>query len=293
MITLINRFRVKFKNRYEMYKYKSKAKLADLKFYNNVALVNRLTNATDFVGSAGTHKQWLDTMIDGFNRTIPTIQSIVTEQVSLEDVKILDASKTFLESEKTLKMREVFDRHGSDKGSHHKYDIIYEEILTRFANKKFEILEIGLGTNNLDTLSNMGLGGKPGASLKAWHELFPLANITGCDLDSRILFSSHKIQTYQLDQTNSDSWANFRNTVGNKKFDLIIDDGLHTALANLVVVKESMRLLTTYGVIVIEDVNKNALPVWKLLSQVLQSIWDVEIYRTSASHLVLIRKKLA
>lgn len=291
LATLKNRIQIKLGNRANLFKYRVQIKRENLKLFNNVSLLNRLGNATDFVGSAGSHKQWLDTMIDGFNRTIPMIQAIVTEQVSLVDVDIWNASETFPENNKSLAMRETFDRHGSDKGTHHKYDIIYANILSRFEDKKFQILEIGLGTNNIDTLSSMGLGGKPGASLRAWAELFPNANITGCDIDSRILFSSNRINTYQLDQTNLDSWNQFRDKIGDKKFELIIDDGLHTALANLVTVKESLKLLTIEGILVIEDVNKNALAVWKLLSQVLYLIWEVKIYKTNASYMVVINKR--
>lgn len=291
LVALKDKYRIKLENRLNFLKYRIQIKQENLKFFNNVSLLNRLGNATDFVGSAGSHKQWLETMIDGFNRTIPMIQSIVSEQVYIGDIKIWDAGETFSENAKTLIMREVFDRHGSDKGTHHMYDIIYANILTEFESKEFQILEIGLGTNNIDTLSSMGLGGKPGASLRAWAELFPMATITGCDIDSRILFSSQRITTYYLDQTDLDSWTKFRHKIGTKKFDLIIDDGLHTALANLVTVKESLKLLTKDGILVIEDVNKNALPVWKLLSQVLHSIWDLKIYRTNASYMVLIRKK--
>jgi len=290
-ITLKNKYRIKLKNKYYSLKYRIRNKRDNFKFFNNVSLLNRLGEATDFVGGAGSHKQLLDTMIDGFNRTIPMIQSIITEQVYLVDVKVQNADETFLETEKTFIMREMFDRHGSDKGTFHNYDVVYSNILTGLEGKKLQILEIGLGTNNIDTLSSMGLGGKPGASLRAWAELFPLANITGCDIDSRILFSLHRITTYQLDQTDIDSWAQFCHKIGDKKFDLIVDDGLHTALANLVTVKESLKLLTEDGMLVIEDVYQNALPVWKLLSQVLQSIWDVNIYRTNAAYMVLIKRK--
>lgn len=291
LATLKNRIKIKFDNRTNSFKYRVQIKLENLKIFNNVSLLNRLGNATDFVGSAGSHKQWFDTMIDGFNQTIPMIQAIVTEQVSLVDVDILDASKTYPENKKSQAMRETFDRHGSDKGTPHKYDIIYANLLSGFQDKKFQILEIGLGTNNIDTLSNMGLGGKPGASLRAWAELFPHAIITGCDIDSRILLSSNRINTYQLDQTNLDSWNQFRHKIGDKKFELIIDDGLHTALANLVTVKESLKLLSVDGILVIEDVHKNALAVWRLLSQVLCLIWDVKIYQTNASYMVVINKK--
>ena len=53
------------------------------------------------------------------------------------------------------------------------------------------IFEVGLGTNNVDVPSNMGKDGKPGASLRAWRDYFPNA-----DIDTRILFKEDKIQTF-------------------------------------------------------------------------------------------------
>ena len=90
-----------------------------------------------------------------------------------------------------------------------------------FIDKK--ILEIGLGTDNENLLSNMGKQGKPGASLKAFRDYFKNSKIYGADIDKNILFSDLKIKTSFVDQTNQKSMdLLFKKFGGN--FDLIIDD---------------------------------------------------------------------
>jgi hypothetical protein len=109
------------------------------------------------------------------------------------------------ENEEALKA--LFDHHGSDKANSHNYHILYSSILGD-GEKIENIFEIGLGTNNSDVVSNMGSGGKPGASLRAFRDYCPNANIYGADIDSRILFSEERIRTFYLDQTRLDSFQN-------------------------------------------------------------------------------------
>ena len=71
------------------------------------------------------------------------------------------------------------------------------------------ILEIGLGTNNVDVVSNMGRDGIPGASLRAFRDYLINSKIYGADIDKSILFSEERIETYFVDQTNDTSFENF------------------------------------------------------------------------------------
>ena len=45
------------------------------------------------------------------------------------------------------------------------------------------LIECGLGTNNINFKSSMGINGKPGASLRMWRDFFPSARIIGVDID--------------------------------------------------------------------------------------------------------------
>lgn len=79
----------------------------------------------------------------------------------------------------------------------------------------------------------MGSSARPGASLYAFKEYLPNANIYGCDIDKDILFENEGIKTCFVDQLDSTTFENISNSFGKIKYDLIIDDGLHSIGANL------------------------------------------------------------
>ena len=150
----------------------------------------------------------------------------------------------------------IMSKHGSDKGQGpHNYTIFYNEIFKNKKNEKLNIFELGLGTNNLDVKSNMGLNGKPGASLRGWKEYFTNASIYGADIDSRILFEEDGIKTFYCDQTDKEviksMWEN--KYLSNISFDIIIEDGLHEFYANLVFLENSLHKLKIGGYYIVED----------------------------------------
>jgi hypothetical protein len=90
-------------------------------------------------------------------------------------------------------------RHGSDKGKGqgwHNYTTIYSVLFGKLHDQPFLIFELGLGTNNPNFPVNMGINGRPGASLRAWRELFPRALVYGADIDRDILFEEDRIKTF-------------------------------------------------------------------------------------------------
>ena len=96
-----------------------------------------------------------------------------------------------------------------------------------------------------------------GESLRAWQEYFPNAIVTGVDIDEAVLFSEERIETYQVDQTAPDSIKQFLAKVNDRKFNIIIDDGLHTAKAGITFFDNLISNLTDDGIYIIED----AMPV--------------------------------
>ncbi|MGC4106971.1 MAG: hypothetical protein QM753_11575 [Thermomicrobiales bacterium] len=127
------------------------------------------------------------------------------------------------------------------------------------------MLEIGIGTNHLDVPSTMGVTGVPGASLRAWRELLPLAAIVGADVDERILFQDHRIETYAVDQTRPETIDALMVTLGEQKLDLLVDDGLHTFEANLNVFRHAYPKIRKGGLFIVEDVQKSDVPRWENL----------------------------
>ena len=137
-------------------------------------------------------------------------------------------------------LKNLMDLYGSDKGGktgHHNFAFYYSEIFNDKKNKIKNFLEIGLGTNNINLASNMGKDGKPLASLRAWRDYFQNAQIYGADIDKDILMNEERIITFYVDQTNSKSISEMFKNIGVKKFDVILEDGLHEYNANICFLK--------------------------------------------------------
>jgi hypothetical protein len=151
----------------------------------------------------------------------------------------------------------IMTNHGSDKGTGwHNYTIFYDEKFRQIRDKKIKVFELGLGTNNPNLPSSMGVNGKPGASLRGWKEFFPSADVFGADIDTNILFEEDRIKTFYCDQRNekviSEMWNNEH--LKDITFDIIIDDGLHEVSANITFLKNSYHKLNKNGIYIIEDV---------------------------------------
>lgn len=148
----------------------------------------------------------------------------------------------------------------SDKGhGHHTYTYIYEFLFDKYRDRDdVNIFEMGLGTNDPSVPSTMGVFGYPGASVKGWRKWFKKANIYGGDIDSKILFSEDGIKTYYVDQTSGSSIHNmFEKIGGDVRFDIIIDDGLHTPEAANIFLLNAVHRLKKGGIYVIEDCHRD------------------------------------
>jgi hypothetical protein len=161
-------------------------------------------------------------------------------------------------------LSELSEKYGSDKGApgeikihrgqnpYHSYTDIYDFFLNGIKNTALNVLECGIGTNNVDVESSMGPDGIPGASLRMWKDYFPNAQIVGIDIDPRIMFSEERIKTFVVDQTNPESIKKFKSAL-NKKFDFILDDGLHTYSAQITLFENMIDRLNDGGLYIIED----------------------------------------
>jgi hypothetical protein len=161
-------------------------------------------------------------------------------------------------------LNRLCDLYGSDKGSEkisepiyhwmpHTYTKIYALLFASRKNDNLVIFECGIGTNNLDMESNMGVDGKPGASLRVWKDYFVNSKIYGADIDKQVLFNEDRIITDYMDQTDSESVHAFWEK-HNIFPDIIIDDGLHEPYAAINLYENSIDRLKDGGVYIIEDV---------------------------------------
>lgn len=166
------------------------------------------------------------------------------------------------------------DQYGSDKGQvstsgrpysgpAHTYTDMYSLLFDHCRHTVQNVFECGLGTNNPDLPSSMGIMGKPGASLRVWRDYFPNASIFGADIDKDILFQEERIRTGYLDQLNPSEIKAYWAEVGAVDFDLMVDDGLHTFEAGTCLFTHSIDRLGPNGIYVIEDVDKSDLNAYR------------------------------
>ena len=159
-------------------------------------------------------------------------------------------------------MCKVMTKLGSDKGSN-KYTTLYSALFNDRRGESLRILELGMGTNNLNVLSNMGVFGAPGASHRGWRKLFPHSRIYGADIDKGILFEEDRIKTFYCDQLDRKSidnlWSHPELRDG---ADIIIEDGLHTYDANVSFLEGSLQRLRPGGIYIIEDIGWDTFDRW-------------------------------
>ena len=200
------------------------------------------------------------------------------------NVKIINVIK-FQNNINAKKLKYLFNKYGSDKSNIHNYHLIYGSLFKKKKNVR-KILEIGLGTNNDNIISNMSTKGNPGASIRAFRDFFDKAIIYGADIDKNILFSENRIKTFFADQTNLTHLKNiFKKTKGN--FDLIIDDGLHAPYANVSVIIASLNYLKKSGYLVIEDIPFKAKPIWEVMSYILNKKYNSYLVKTKKAMFLL------
>jgi hypothetical protein len=181
----------------------------------------------------------------------------------------------------------LFNRYGSDKSTSHNYHHVYGAILARCGNVA-AMLEVGLGTNNEDVVSNMTSGGRPGASLRAFRDYLGHGMVYGADIDKRVLFQEDRIKTFFVDQTDLSTIDQLRGNLP-AMLDLVIDDGLHTPAANLAILKLALEVVRPAGWVVIEDIARAAVPVWQVVARLLPS-WECHIIDANHGFLFLARR---
>lgn len=134
-----------------------------------------------------------------------------------------------------MKISEILTKYGkdTDKIWHHRYGDAYDELFERFdRNDKLNILEVGT---------------QRGATLLAWKEYFPNANVIGVDIVDVV---PEKYKKYNVTRIISD----IKKVDFKEKFDIIIDDGSHYLGDIVHVVATQFVSMNNGGILIIEDV---------------------------------------
>ena len=233
--------------------------------------------------SAGDSGSLLQLTLQAIHQTFPFLGHLLdvlgNEAPSLEDIEQIPSDARGRAAAARLKA--AFDSFGSDKSTGRNYHHLYGEIL-KDTDAVSCVLEIGLGTNHLDVVSNMGAQGMPGASLRAFRACLPKAAILGADIDRRVLFQEERIGTFHVDQTDLASLEALARNVPDA-IDLIIDDGLHSPNANLAVLAFGLPKLKNGGWLVIEDIPERAVPLWRVVAALLPDAFAGKLIRAEGA----------
>lgn len=194
-----------------------------------------------------------NTDCEGSLGTITRFLSFYGHGKSIFGDLLISVEQDLLTSRKTP-LCEIMKANGSDKGDGwHNYTVLYHHLLEALFDQVDNVFELGVGTNFVDTPSNMGPSGVPGASLRGWTNYFPEAQIYGADIDRRVLFQDERIATLYVDQTDPASVSSLWEHV-EPDFDIIIDDGLHEFEANRSFFAGSKHKLKPSGIYIVEDI---------------------------------------
>jgi hypothetical protein len=242
--------------------------------------------------SGGTYAQRAPLSIQAINDIVPSLvafgQSIGHARATvMTDTEYAEAFGQGCPAD----LAALLTRYGSDKTTAHAYHRIYASVLARCgAARPLNLLEIGLGTNMIDVVSNMGIAGRPGASLRAFRDFLPLASIYGADVDRRVLFSEDRIETFYVDQTDRGSF----NELGNNlpaEFDVMIDDGLHLPTANLNSLSFFLSRIRAGGFAIVEDIPDTAEDFWHFVTNMLPESFEACIVRSGPSLVFVVERK--
>jgi len=208
----------------------------------------------------------------------------------ISDLQLLDFDKVFPITPESKLLATYFDDYGSDKSSHG-YERIYTKILASWVHtNQLNLLEIGIGTNSPGLISSMGKRGKPGASLRSFVKYDSRLHVIGADVDKGIHFISERIQCFYLDQNKLETYDQLSLDSSIDRFDLIIDDGLHSTFANINTLIFALSHLKFGGYLIIEDIPDRSLVVWNVVLSILaERGYEVEITRALRCNVVILK----
>ena len=257
--------------------------------------LNLLTTFSSFKPHGNQdYESFVPLVVQNINETIPKIAQIAefeNKNNILDYSMFYDQTKHKNTEKIKYKLSQNLETYGSDKVRNN-YHLIYSCIL-KDIELPYNILEIGLGTNDVKVVSSMGLSGKPGASIKGFKDTFTASKIYGADVDKKILFSEDRIKTFFVDQNNLETFNNITDSV-KEEFDLIIDDGLHYQLSNLNTLLFAINNLKIGGFFIIEDIGIWTIDTWKIVNKVIPKNFESQIIEMTETNFVyLLHKKFS
>lgn len=134
-----------------------------------------------------------------------------------------------------MTLDEIFIKHQTDKSSFsHNYSPYYEMFFAPYRNEPITLLEIGVYA---------------GASMNAWKEYFPKANIYGADISYHPELNQERVFMIEADQNNLEDMKR----LGALNADIVIDDASHESRHQISSFETIFPMLKSGSIYVIED----------------------------------------
>lgn len=160
----------------------------------------------------------------------------------------------------------LFEKYGSDKCPHyfHTYSTDYFKLFAPLQKNVKVFVEIGVG--NIKLMAGRIVPAdkyQPGASLRAWNDFFPSANIYGLDINKTDFFEYDRVSCMWTDQSSALELKKTLDKIttleGGKQVDVILDDGSHIVEHQLLSIKTLKSYLKPGGLYIIEDIKNKDL----------------------------------
>ena len=147
----------------------------------------------------------------------------------------------------SIKKKELFDKNLNFLFEYFKslkllvgYAECFHENLKELKNRKLNILEVGLAQGN---------------GIASLYFYFPNSNLIGVDNNPfRMRYKSKRIRSIYVDTSSKKILQNLSNHL-NQKFDIILDDGGHQLIDQILCFSENFKNLKKGGIYIVEDLN--------------------------------------
>ena len=170
-------------------------------------------------------------------------------------------------------LTELAIKHGTDKWGKHHYTPVYFEMFKNRRNDVEGVLEIGVAE---------------GAGLRMFKEFFPNATIYGAEIDKSRFFEEDRIKVFPFDQSDFDHRELSELFMHFQSLDLVVDDGSHNPVDQLLTCFGMMPFLSKDCIYVIEDVAD------KKIAEYLSHKYQVSIHKVGDRYddcLIIVRHK--
>lgn len=152
----------------------------------------------------------------------------------------------------------TFFKYNSDKSNFHNYETIYAALHK----------DRGLVKNVME------MGVFFGASMYAWRDLYPNANIIGLEYDETKLFTDRQIMSLYADQRDLESLDVIAKAFKSVPFELIVDDGSHLLQETKNTFFALLPLLNVNGWFVVEDIKEEFENDWREIGKELDDKYE-------------------